>query len=145
MNNIYRKFNIIPNKYIIKTIYRNTYNKKLMNIIKMYGPIQSQYDYSFIDEKFTTSLKTLHQNKGWYEYFDELNTIEYQHDDMNIMQSTGLVLINKKNEYIFFNNTLTQWYPSTKVMTINLEEVFNEYEDLKIKSFFEKNEHIKRL
>ena len=68
MNNIYRKFNIIPNEYIIKTIYRNTYNKKLMNIIKMYGPIQSQYDYSFIDEKFTTSLKTLHQNKDWYQY-----------------------------------------------------------------------------
>ena len=145
MNNIYRKFNIIPNQHIIKTIYKNIYNKKLMNVIKMYGPIQCQYDYSFIDDNFINSLKTLHQNTDWHQYFDELNTIEYQYDDMNIMQSTGLVLINKKNEYIFFNNTLTQWYPSTKVMTINLEEVFNEYEDFKIKSFYEKNEHIKRL
>jgi hypothetical protein len=54
---------------------------------------------------------------------------------MNILQNTGLVLINKKNNYIFFNNSLTQWHPSTQVMTINLEDVFNEYEQLKMDSF----------
>ena len=35
----------------------------------------------------------------------------------------------------FFYNSFTQWYPSTKVLTINLENVFNEYEKLKMDSF----------
>jgi hypothetical protein len=56
---------------------------------------------------------------------------------MNILQSTGMVLINREDKYIFFNNSFTNWYPSTKVLTINLEDVFNEYERLKIDSFYE--------
>ena len=137
MNTIYQKFNIIPNQYIIKILYKNTYNIKLSNIIKKYGAIQyhTQYNYSFIDTKFIDSINELKKNKDWVYYFDELNTIEYQHDDMDILQSTGLILINKKNNYIFFNNSFTQWYPSTKVLTINLENVFNEYEKLKMDSF----------
>jgi hypothetical protein len=53
MNNIYRKFNLIPNQYIIKTLYRNVYQKKLSYIIKEYGPIQNQINYSFIDENLS--------------------------------------------------------------------------------------------
>lgn len=135
MNSIYQKFNIIPNKYIIKILYRNTYNRKLLNIIREYDKIQVQYDYCFMDKNFIKSINILKINKEWRNYFDELNTIEYQHEDMNILKNTGLVLINKKNDYIFFNNSLTQWHPSTKVMTINLENVFNEYEKLKMDSF----------
>ena len=91
-----------------------------------------------MDENFVKSINYLKKQKNWNVYFDELNTIEYQYDDMNILQSTGLVLINKKNDYIFFNNSLTQWHPSTKVITINLEDVFNEYEQLKMDSFVAK-------
>ena len=137
MNTIYHKFNMYPNQYIIKILYKNIYNIKLSNIIKKYGPIEHhiQYDYSFIDNKFSKSLNELKKNKDWFHYYDELNTIEYQHDDMNILQSNGLILINKKNNYVFFNNSFTKWYPSTKILTINLENVFNEYEKLKMDSF----------
>ena len=103
MNSIYQKFNVIPNQYIVQILYRNIYNKKLLNIIKNYGKIQVQFDYCFMDENFVKSINILKKNKEWGNYFDELNTIEYHHDDMNILQSTGLVLINKKNDYIFFN------------------------------------------
>ena len=146
MNSIYQKFNVIPNQYIIKILYRNTYNRKLINIIREYGKIQTQYDYCFMDDNFVKCINYLKKEKNWHIYFDELNTIEYQHDDMNILQNTGLVLINKKNDYIFFNNSLTQWYPSTKIMTINLEDVFNEYEQLKMDSFSKKNnDHIRKF
>lgn len=134
---MYRKFNLIPNQYIIKTLYRNVYQKKLSYIIKEYGPIQNQINYSFIDENLTKYLESLKKEKEWFQYYDELNTILYQHDDMNILQSTGMVLINREDNYLFFNNTFTKWYPSTKVLTINLEDVFNEYERLKIDSFYE--------
>jgi len=141
LNSIYTKFNMIPNEHIIKILYRNTYKYKLYNIIREYGKIKTQYDYSFMDENFIKAIDIIKKDKEWFVYFDELNTIQYQHDDMDILQSAGLVIINKKNNYIFFNNSLTQWHPSTKVMTINLEDVFNEYEQLKMDSFG----NIKRL
>jgi len=124
-----------PKPYIIKSMHDSLYRLPISKIKYNYGNYYKEYEYDFIKMNFQDQVEDA--TKEWQNYKKEINTIIYEHENINIYGTSGIFIVKGKYpEYVYLKNSFARIYNDMEVYCINLESMQNRYKENYLKYNF---------